>query len=375
MADNSVPATGLKTKENIRAYIHVFHGKDIDRYRKDFLAGLEPDESPYGFHLADNCAFSTEFSRDYDGGLKIIQRALVRVFGFDVFHAFFNRDRVRSADVVWTMTEGEAFAVAALMALGIVPRRPILGNIVWLANNWKANSRFRRTVYTYLSRYISVMTVHSASCLPIVEAAFPRMRSQLFYFGVNTAVFPVSSPVIEKHEGPIIIFAAGNDPTRDWETLLAAFGNDPRFRLVMICWWLSDDRASRYDNLTLIRSPAMADFLQCYREADVVAVPMVANMYSGITVALEAVALGKPVLATFTGGLPTYFGPDEILYVPEGDPEAMRKALCDTTPESRAAQAARAQERFVERDFSTEGMVAQYVAVTRQILGPNSEFR
>lgn len=39
-------------------------------------------------------------------------------------------------------------------------------------------------------------------------------------------------------------------------------------------------------------SVTIADFLRYYAEADAVAVPMRANIYSGITVALEAAALG-----------------------------------------------------------------------------------
>ena len=62
----------------------------------------------------------------------------------------------------------------------------------------------------------------------------------------------------------------------------------------------------------------MSDFIACYHWADIVAVPMRQNIYSGITVALEAAAMGTPVVSSRTGGVPTYFGEDEVFYSPAG---------------------------------------------------------
>jgi glycosyltransferase involved in cell wall biosynthesis len=212
------------------------------------------------------------------------------------------------------------------------------------------------------------MTVHSAVCLPVLREAFPGLKSQLLYFGVNTKMF--LRPLIPRpsNGGPIRIFAPGNDGDRDWNTLFDAFGNDDRFQVTVICVWLGDDKLSQYNNFRAIRDPNMADFHRCYQEADIVAVPMKENIYSGITVALEAVAMGKPVLSSRTGGVPTYFNNDELFYAPVRDPVAMRDIVLSTTVQSRLERAEKAHRRFLETDYSTDAVIRRYAELTRDLL-------
>jgi glycosyltransferase involved in cell wall biosynthesis len=88
-----------------------------------------------------------------------------------------------------------------------------------------------------------------------------------------------------------------------------------------------------------------------------------------VTVILEAVTFGKPVIATDTGGLAGYFRPGEILFVPANDPQA----LIETTRHARAHAAAvaqmalRAQERFIKEDYSTDGYARRHVELSRAI--------
>ena len=123
-----------------------------------------------------------------------------------------------------------------------------------------------------------------------------------------------------------------------------------------------------YSNLTILSSPKMSDFIDCYRWADVVVVPMQRNTYSGITVALEAVAMGRPVVSTRTGGVPTYFEEDEMFYTPVGDHQAMRDIVLGSDAGSRAERADRAQQHFLKRDYSTHGLISRYVELTRELL-------
>jgi glycosyltransferase involved in cell wall biosynthesis len=123
----------------------------------------------------------------------------------------------------------------------------------------------------------------------------------------------------------------------------------------------------------MIRDPVMSDFLKAYDLADIVVVPMVENIFSGITVALEAVALGKPIVSSRTGGVPTYFGEDEIFYAPVGDPNAMRDVVLATDPKSRMERAQAAQRRFVQQDYSTRAVMARYAAITRRVMATESQ--
>jgi glycosyltransferase involved in cell wall biosynthesis len=357
-------------KHRTSLYVHLAYGKDIDAYRQDYLAGNQPDESPYGFHHAVDEGFEVSFSRDRLSHVgDFIRRAVRKILQFDLLHAFANRHLIRRADVIWVMTEQEAFAVAFLIFIGIVPKRTMIANAVWLLNEWPRKSRLRKWLYRRLSMYMDVLTVHSQDSLHAARRVFPDLRTELMYFGINTGLFEITQPSVVRQEGPIRIFAPGNDRTRDWDTLLEAFGGDDRFELTLICWWLPDEKLARFSNVTVVPAPSMGDFLTCYDAADVVAIPMRPNLFSGITVALEATAMGKPLLSTRTGGVPTYFDPTEALYVPPLDARAMREALLSTTFDDRWRIAQRAQRRFLERDYSARAVVKRYTALTREARG------
>jgi glycosyltransferase involved in cell wall biosynthesis len=266
------------------------------------------------------------------------------------------------------MTEGEAFAVALLVQLGMLPAKPIIGNAIWLLNRWKSMSFLHRYMYSALVRKISVLTVHSSACLPVAREVFPLSRCELMYFGINESMFSGAGSEEVLAEQVTRILAVGNDRTRDWDTLLAAVGNDERFRVTIVCWWIPDRVSEIYENVRVVRFPEMGKFLEYYKNADIVAIPMVENLFSGITVALEAAALERPILSSFTGGVPTYFNEDEVFYVRVGDTEGMRDTLLSASPEERRERAAKAHRRFRASDYTTRAMIRRYAALTREQL-------
>lgn len=111
----------------------------------------------------------------------------------------------------------------------------------------------------------------------------------------------------------------------------------------------------------------MADQRALYEWADIVIMPMRENFYSGITVMCEAAAMGKPIVATKTGGEPTYLDEDEVIYVPIGDALAMKNAVLNASSDRLLAIAEAAQARFVRDDYSAKGMVERYVAISETL--------
>jgi glycosyltransferase involved in cell wall biosynthesis len=188
------------------------------------------------------------------------------------------------------------------------------------------------------------------------------------YFGINTEFFKRLPPPKPAPGEPIRLFSIGNDATRDWNTVIEAFGGDPRFHLTIVCQWLPDTGISQYGNVHLARVTEMAETLRDYAAADFVVVSMHDNIYSGITVALEAIAMNRPVVCSRTGGVPTYFDEEEVFYVPVGDPAAMREAVLAADEETRRRKTDRAWARFCERDYSTYGVMGRYAALTRELM-------
>ncbi len=357
-----------------RLYVHLAPTLDVPSYRRRWESGAAPDATPYGFHLAASLGWSVRFSRarvprrrPWQGILGLVDRL---TGGVDLWHAWRNRASVRGAQMIWTLTDAEGLALAVLMRIGLLPRRPLIAGTVWMLHEWDQHGRVKRAVLRWSTRAWTVLTVHAEPCLQIARRELRSADSRLLRFGVSDSAFPLLPPLerSERSSGPLVVFAMGNDRTRDWDVLLEAFGDDERFRIDLVCRWFTEERAGRYGNVRLIRDPDLEQMRRLYRESDYAAIPMRENAFSGITVALEAAALGVPVLGSRTGGLLTYFTEDEMLLSPVGDATSMREAVLGQGREERRAMAERAQRRTEAGRYTTQGLVERYDRIASEVL-------
>ena len=370
MSDHS--RSGIRLSQ-VNIFVHLSHGLDERSYRAGYFTGIEPDESPYGFHLARDLGFKgVSLSKDKKGNVLVefFRRVFRRVFGFDVIHALCNREDIANADMIWVMTEHEAFAIMILRRLKLVKPVPIIANAVWLLNDWDRLGTIRKAFLTLLLRDINVLTVHSAECLPIAKRAFPTRNSRLMYFGINKGLFSGEPEGYRKAVvgARIKIFSAGNDRTRDWYTLLAAVGNDDRFEVTILCQWLSSDLEAQYVNLTVIRDRRVDTLLECYKKTDFVVLTMYPNYFSGITVALEAVAMAKPLVCTRTGGIPTYFSDNDVMFVDPNNSEMLKEKILASTIDERTSKIESSTKRFQALELDTCGLVRRYAEITKEVL-------
>ncbi len=352
-----------------RLYVHLPFGRNVVKYRKQFEEGTEPDESPYGFHRAAECGFDVTYSDDDFRPLsRKIARWDERTIRLDMPHALFNRRRMAQADIIVTMSEWDAMAAQLLMVMGLVPRKPIIGTAIWVIDWWESLNAGRQFLYRNLLKRIPLLLTHTQPCLDACRRRLPDVNAALMHFGIAAENFAPHAAEGDAR-GVTRIVAAGNDMTRDWQVLLDAFGNDPDYELVIMNRELPDDLLTTYSNLTIPRSPPLAEWRRLYASATYIAVPMRDNIYSGITVALEAMAMGIPVIASRTGGVPTYMAEDEALFVPPGDAAAWKTAARSQTPDERRAMAERAQARFRRDDYSTLGMMRRYARFSAPLIG------
>lgn len=353
----------------MKVYIHLGYGFDAASYAQRYREGRTNDLTPYGFHLAEGPTTILSFSRDENSSRRgRLAQWLTRRLRFDLLHAWVNRHAIRDSDIIWTMTDGEAFAVAALMSLGIVPKRPIIGNAVWLFDRWSHFPSPVKVMFKQLSRKISVLTVHSQACLPVAHSVFPGLRVELTHFGINLDSYEIRKPEPTPAAGPIRVLAAGNDKTRDWSTLLAALGNDERFALSAWTPSLNENDVKRNSNLSLPKPDTLDAIIELYLTHDVVIVPMIPNIFSGITVALEAAALGKPIICSDTGGVPTYFDATQVQYVPPEDANALRDAVLRIRDGEASSMAGAAQARLIRSGYNTQTMIRRYIELSQQLL-------
>jgi hypothetical protein len=133
---NSVPPAGGP----IRVFIHLAHNKNAEEWRdakrSGRLVGFN-EETPYCYGRAERMGCQIVYSRADRERLprKIVRLAVRAVTGFDFVHAWRMRKSLTNADIVWTHTESQYLAVAAvLMMTGA--RAKLLGQTVWLIDNW-----------------------------------------------------------------------------------------------------------------------------------------------------------------------------------------------------------------------------------------------
>lgn len=359
----------------MRVFVHLAYGFDArswnERYEKGSLLGIN-EPWPYGYHHANDMGCSLDFSRDHPE--KLLQRGLRGIgrllLGFDLLHAYRNRAAVLSSDVVWTHTESQHLAIAALLLLLRPKRRPkLIGQSVWLFDKWSRISRLRRSFYGRLMQQADALTFLSPLNAEIARRAFPSAKVEFISFGIREEDMVAAS--FAPH-APLRILSLGNDRDRDWPTLLRAFGPETGTQVRIASSKVRERDLRGMPHITIARARSNDELISLFDWADVVVVPLHPNFHaSGITVVLEAVIRGKAVVSSSAGGLDAYFSDREITYAKPGDPESLRDvtlALARDVGET-LAKAARAQAHLRSAGLTSRGFVERHVQMSRELLG------
>jgi glycosyltransferase involved in cell wall biosynthesis len=164
---------------------------------------------------------------------------------------------------------------------------------------------------------------------------------------------------------------------RDYATLIAAVSQLPGYRTNIGASSIFGDAYTGHfqkempDWVHFVEGVSGEQLVLRYQAARFVVVPLVASAHSGAgaSVALEASACGKAVIATRTAGMPSFVqdGKTGIL-VPPNDIGAMREAIrmLYSNP-ALADEMGKAGRAYVESEFETEKVYARIGAVIQQV--------
>ena len=365
-----------------KAYIHLEYDLDVATWQQRYNAA---DETPYGYHHLEEWGYSLAFSRSHreSKAVNLLRRAGNRFLGFDLWHAWRNRKQMRKAEAILTFTEREYLGILLLRKLRTLsPNALLIANTIWLFNTWEELPRWKRKLYRWLiiSDTCTILTFHSEENLKVARSLFPDMRSELVRFGISLDAFPLKPPTFAYHQEtrPLRLLSLGSDPYRDWETLVRAVEGNEGLEL-----WVGANLSYEV-NRPLKRfadgpGQIKVEFFtsverihEAYEWADIVVVPLIPNKHSaGTTVILEAVTAGKPIIATDTVGLKSYFDDDEIYYVPPRDVEALAMAIteCATRAEDTLSRARKAQAKLLSAELTTRGFASRHAALMKNLLG------
>lgn len=348
-----------------RVAILLARTQDSRRWAQRYARGEVRDSSPYGYELAGTDFTLAWGSSRQEGVLAArIRRRVSAWLGFDLLHAWRNRRLLLSADVIWTHTEREHLAVALLQRCRPWSRRvPVLAQSVWLWDRWSGYGHVRRAFYAWLLRAHSIELVLSRVNLEFSKATVPGRRVEMIPFGTST---PGRSGLRMEGAGRKLVVAVGNDADRDWSTVAQVARSLPAldFRLA------THSRAARSiewpANVSVAPTASIAELDALYGRAEVIVVVTQANRHaSGATSLIEALATGRPTVASAAGGLDDYAGDDARLVAP-GDESALAEAV--SAAAGRLTQPP-SSDGIRCRGLTQADYVRRYVLVTEWVLG------
>jgi glycosyltransferase involved in cell wall biosynthesis len=357
-----------------RVFVLLHEGLGLRRWSALRAQNGAMSETPYGYHFADDaCALG--YSADLGKGplAMLLRRASLKVLGFNLPHAWRNRRSLFAADMVWTHTEHEHLAAALLLRLFRRQRPQLLAQSVWLADGWPRFPAWKRRLYRWLLARADVLTVLSGLNRQVLQSLFPTQPVEQVYFGIEIELLPPAParPAAAITGRALRVLAIGNDRHRDWATLKQALANLDGVEVRLISQALPAHFTAGADNFDLRPPRVPQDIPDAYAWADLLVVPLKNNLHaSGITVVLEGVAQGVPVLCSDAGGLSGYFSSEQISYVPVADPAALRAAVVECIDDYAACveRAHRATRRLNEAPFTAREFARQHVTITERML-------
>lgn len=260
----------------------------------------------------------------------------------------------------------------------VTSRHPQYGPVVALQN--RAADRLDMT----LGRILWRRTLRHASSVPVSvpqtwEAIpeIPRDRSCLIPLGTDTTMFH-PPPYTFDPDPPVILYAGNLIPAKGVDNLVRAFVRVhaalPRLRLVVAGDGSEAASLARLavdlgvaDHVEFLGSVSFSEMPSHYRNCTLFCLPTLSEAF-GISL-LQAMASGRPVVATRVGGIPSFVEHGRSgLLVPPKDPESLAAALLDllTDPDRRREIGCYNRTICVER-YDLNRIVDRIESVYREI--------
>lgn len=256
---------------------------------------------------------------------------------------------VEDPDVAWCWDE----RIAVDLLAGTTARR-LLAGIIWATDQYVAGRDDR--VMKLMAESLRQFDHLWCTCEPQVDVVRQWLGPDSP--PVSFVPFGVDPTFYEFAEYPTtpLVASVGGDRDRDPETMLAAMGilagpGSP----AMVFQSREVDAQKAATGVEVVHSLPHVGVRALIARSTVVALATKPNWHaSGLTVALESMSVGRPVVACDTPGMADYISPECGILVPPGDPEAMAAAVASLleNPERAAAMGEKGRQMVVAQ-FNT----------------------
>jgi glycosyltransferase involved in cell wall biosynthesis len=320
-------------------------GRGVARWRERNAESPVPNAWPYGL---DQLAGAGRRVVDVDLAPPTRVRRLLRTAGA----VGGSRRRSAVADVALCWDEGtvERLVLDA-------PGRRLFSGVIWVTDRLAADGAGALTAQREL-----LSSLDGLWCLsrPQVDAVRDWLGADappvsFLGFGIDERFYRFAP---EYPERPRVV-SLGGDRDRDPATLFAALELVLRERPEVECVVGTTSTLPAPDGVRTVDFVPHARAVDLYASASVVALATRPNLHaSGMTVGLEAMSVGRPVVACATAGMEDYFLHGETGFlVPPQDPEAMAARILELLADrDRAAAMGRRGREHVEQGHTTATM-------------------
>jgi glycosyltransferase involved in cell wall biosynthesis len=327
----------------------------------DVAANVHPTMDYYALQSRLDADIADYASMEADQHLSV---RVARRLGRDAALAMHGFLRARHYDVIFSNGENVSIPLALLFTLsGTRPRHVLIGH--------RLSPGKKRWLMRALHPQMDAIFVYAASQKTYAESVLhiPDHKLHLIPFHADAHFYqPLPDVKVERR-----ISSAGLE-LRDYPTLIDAVdGLDVDVRLAAASPW--SKRKNETTNRALppnvsARGYAYRDLRDLYASSLFVVVPLYDNDFqAGVTTILEAMAMGKAVIATQTAGQRDVIQHNvNGVYVPVGDSSALRAAMVNLLqhPEEAARLGANAR-RTIESTMSLELWVDRLSQVVRAV--------
>ncbi len=315
--------------------LEIFYGKALtaSKWADQWKMGAVPGRWPYGLDTLSEHGFKVSLPSKAD--------ADAIAFGFDE-GVVLDVARTRGAKVCGTIW----------IADQLLDPRPSL------------RTRARRFVKGRALRRMNHLLTFSSATPEILsrELRFPASKISYVPLGVDTDFYTPSTTPASR-----LVLSVGNDRARDLRTLYGAFELlHQRDKTVEMLVQTSDPRPAPEGVTVVRRFRDHRELRDNYHRAAVIAIASTPNLYtSGSTVALEAQAVGRPVVITNTPGMTDYVKENESGFlVPPEDAEQLAHSIEGLLNDpTRASEMGANGMKRVRADNSTAIMVKRIALV------------
>jgi glycosyltransferase involved in cell wall biosynthesis len=345
----------------------VLERRNFTAWASRHAQGLEPGRYPYGLEALEG-EFELRHTDTHRGGLlRSTFRPVERWLDREIAHVVFSVPNLQASDVCLSLFEDFGLTYAALRNV-VRSLPPLLLVSCWTSQRVLTFAHRQVESYRRLFDRADIVVVFSANQVPILanRLGVPRPKLRVVDYGVSTDFYvPDGDPA-----GDGYVAAAGQDVGRDWATLFAAATALPHLPFRVATYPSDLVNQDIPPNVELVGRLPSDDYRRLLQRASVVVVASHPLPYpTGQSVTLEAMACGRPLVATASAAMAEYTAHAGAATCPAGDPEALAREvdLLVKDAERRAAMGRTAREICVQR-FDCKRMWAEVGGLIRELL-------